>query len=80
MDNNVRYPCMSDRASQALWNMALLPNVEANSDPHSYGFRPYRGCWDANAQIRTPLDKPNSPTWVLDADIEKCTPSITTGF
>jgi RNA-directed DNA polymerase len=65
-------PCMSDRASQALWNMALLPVVEATSDPHSYGFRPYRGCWDANAQIRTLLDKPNSPQWVLDADIEKC--------
>ena len=42
-------PCMSDRAYQALWNIALLPTVEATSDPHSYGFRPYRGCWDANA-------------------------------
>jgi RNA-directed DNA polymerase len=69
-------PCMSDRARQALWNMALLPNVEANSDPHSYGFRPYRGCWDANAQIRILLDKQASPTWVLDADIEKCFDSI----
>ena len=65
-------PCMDDRARQALWNLSLLPCVEATSDPHSYGFRPYRGCWDANAQIRTILDKPNSPTWVLDADIEKC--------
>ena len=65
-------PCMSDRACQALWNMALLPCVEATSDPHSYGFRPYRGCWDANAQIRLLLDKQNSPTWILDADIEKC--------
>jgi RNA-directed DNA polymerase len=63
---------MNDRARQALWNMALLPNVEATSDPHSYGFRPYRGCWDANAQIRSLLDKPYSPTWVLNADIEKC--------
>jgi RNA-directed DNA polymerase len=69
-------PCMSDRASQALWNMALLPNVKANSDPHSYGFRPYGGCWDANAQIRNLLDKPNSPTWILDATIEKCFNSI----
>jgi RNA-directed DNA polymerase len=69
-------PCMSDRARQALWNMALLPVVEATSDPHSYGFRPYRGCWDANAQIRTILDKPNSPTWILDATIEKCFDSI----
>jgi len=65
-------PCMTDRAQQALWTMALLPIVDATSDPHSYGFRPYRGCWDANAQIRYLLDKPNSPTWILDADIEKC--------
>jgi RNA-directed DNA polymerase len=65
-------PCMEDRARQALWNLSLLPCVEATSDPHSYGFRPYRGCWDANAQIRHLLDKSTSPTWVLDADIEKC--------
>ena len=56
--------------------MCLLPYVEATSDPHSYGFRPYRGCWDANAQIRTLLDKPTSPTWVLNADIETCFDTI----
>lgn len=65
-------PCMSDRANQALWNIALLPVVEATSDPHSYGFRPYRSCWMANKQIRTLLDHHQSPKWVLDADIEKC--------
>lgn len=64
--------CMNDRACQALWNMALLPIVKAKSDPHSYGFRPYRGCWDANAQIRYLLDKHRSTEWVLDAVIEKC--------
>jgi RNA-directed DNA polymerase len=69
-------PCMSDRASQALWNMALLPCVEATSDPHSYGFRPYGGCWDANAQMRTLLSRKDSPTWILDATIEKCFDSI----
>lgn len=52
--------------------MALLPVVEATSDPPSYRFRPYRGCWDANAQIRTLLDKSNRPQWVLATDIEKC--------
>jgi RNA-directed DNA polymerase len=65
-------PCMSDRARQALWNTSLLPVVEANSDPHSYGFRPYRSCWIANKQIRTLLDKNHSPKWILDADIKKC--------
>ena len=65
-------PCISDRAKQALWNQALLPVVEATSDPNSYGFRPYRSCWNANKQVRTLLDKPNSSEWILDADIEKC--------
>lgn len=65
-------PCMDDRARQALWNMALLPCVEATSDLNSYGFRPYRGCWDANSHIRKLLDKSRSPKWVLGADIEKC--------
>nr|AOC61645.1 putative reverse transcriptase and intron maturase [Gloeotilopsis planctonica] len=65
-------PCMSDRASQVIWNLALLPMVEATSDHHSYGFRPCRDCWDVNAQIRTLLDKPESAQWVLIADIEKC--------
>lgn len=65
-------PCISDRAYQALWNTSLLPAVEATSDPNSYGFRPYRSCWTANKQIRTLLDKKQSPEWILDADIEKC--------
>jgi RNA-directed DNA polymerase len=65
-------PCMSDRARQALWNLSLLPVIEANSDPQSYEFRPYRSCWSANKQIRTLLDKNQSPKWILDADIEKC--------
>lgn len=65
-------PCISDRARQALWNISLLPVVEVTSDPHSYGFRPYRSCWNANKQIRTLLDKNHSPEWILDADIEKC--------
>ena len=65
-------PCMSDRARQALWKISLLPSVEATSDPHSYGFRPYRSCWNANKQVRTLLDRNQSPKWILDADIEKC--------
>lgn len=64
-------PCMSDRARQALWNMSLLPSVEAISDRHSYGFRSYHECWHVNAQIRHLLEKPTSPTWILNAEIEK---------
>lgn len=69
-------PCMFDRANQALWNLALLPVVEAQSDLRSYGFRPYRNTWHAYAQIRRLLSRRNSPRWVLDADIEKCFDTI----
>jgi RNA-directed DNA polymerase len=69
-------PAMKDRANQALWAMALNPVVESLSDPVSYGFRPYRGCWDAHAQIRVLLSRKNSPQWILDADIQKCFDSI----
>lgn len=69
-------PCMNDRARQALWKVSLLPCVEATSDLNSYGFRPYRGCWDANSHIRKLLDKSRSPKWILDADIEKCFDTI----
>ena len=73
---SLNIPCMSDRARQALWNLALQPVVEATSDPNSYGFRPYRGPWHANGQLRTLLGRVNSPAWVLDADIEACFDTI----
>lgn len=69
-------PTMRDRARQALWNLALSPVVETQSDPVSYGFRLRRGCWDAHAQIRVLLSKKDSPKWVLDADIQKCFDTI----
>lgn len=66
-------PDMFDRARQVLWNYSLLPIVEANSDPHSNGFRcrPYQSFLIANKQIRTILDKKHSPEWILYAKIEK---------
>ena len=65
-------PVMFDRARQALWNLALIPVVETTSDSFSYGFRPYRGCWDAHAQIQAILSRKDSATWILDTDIRKC--------
>lgn len=67
---------MMDRARQALWNLALSPVVESTSDPVSYGFRPYRSCWDAHAQIKVVLSRKDSPKWILDADIRKCFDTI----
>jgi len=54
-------PIMLDRALQSLIKMAIDPIVEQDSDLHSYGFRKYRGAWDAITRTRTVLDKPSSP-------------------
>lgn len=65
-------PVMLDRARQALWNLALSPVVKSTLDPVSYGFRSYRSCWDAHAQIKVVLSRKDSAQWVLDANIRKC--------
>lgn len=36
-------------------NLVLLPLVEMNCDPNSYGFRPYRDCKMAIAAVRNQL-------------------------
>ncbi len=64
-------PCMWDRANQALWDLALLPVAEELSDNNSYGFRPFKGAWDAYAQIHTLFSrKKYAADWILDADIK----------
>ena len=64
-------PCMWDRANQALWDLALLPVAEELSDNNSYGFRPFKGAWDAYAQIHLLFSRKRyAADWVLDADIK----------
>lgn len=63
-------PVMSDRATQALFKLALEPEWEARFEPNSYGFRPGRGAHDATKQIYISISK--KPKYVLDADIRKC--------
>jgi RNA-directed DNA polymerase len=63
-------PTMDDRINQALFKLALEPEWEAKFEPHSYGFRPGRGCHDAIKQIYISIRK--MPKYVLDADIRKC--------
>jgi len=65
-------PCMSDRAAQAVHKMGLEPIAETLADPHSYGFRPFRRCADAIAQLFALLAKKTGPCWILEADIEGC--------
>src|SRR6056297_2219584 len=65
-------PTLKDRAMQALHKLALAPFAETFGDPNSYGFRELRSCADAIAMAFNALSKPNSATWVLEADITGC--------
>jgi len=69
-------PTMMDRAMQALYKLALAPVAETTADSHSYGFREGRSCADAVAAAFNFLSKPNSATWVLEADIAGCYDNI----
>ena len=65
-------PCMSCRAMQALYLLALDPIAETTSDPNSYGFRKARSPADAIEQCFTALGKTRSPQWILEGDIKAC--------
>jgi RNA-directed DNA polymerase len=65
-------PCMTDRAMQALYALALEPIVECRADPNSYGFRPYRSTHDAIEQLVICLSRRCSGQWVLEGDIKAC--------
>src|SRR5256884_866351 len=63
-------PCMSCRAMQALYLLALDPIAETTSDPNSYGFRKARSPADAIVQCFTALGKTRSPQWILEGAIK----------
>ena len=69
-------PTMYDRAMQALYKLGLAPVAETTADRNSYGFREGRSCADAVAAAFNALSKPNSATWVLEADITGCYDNI----
>jgi len=69
-------PTQMDRAMQALHKLALAPVAETLADPNSYGFRECRSCADAIAASFNALSKPNSATWVFEADITGCYDNI----
>lgn len=69
-------PTMHDRAMQALYKLALSPVAETKADRNSYGFRENRSCADAVSAAFNALAKPNSGTWVLEADITGCYDNI----
>jgi RNA-directed DNA polymerase len=63
-------PTVADRVVQAALKLVLEPIFEADFEPVSYGFRPYRRAHDAIADIHHYGTK--GYQWVLDADIEAC--------
>jgi RNA-directed DNA polymerase len=77
--DKVRYlgiPAMKDRAMQMLYQFALDPVVEVQSDRNSYGFRKERCAWDAIAQLHTVLCHQDNAKWVLEGDIKGCFDNI----
>ncbi len=69
-------PTMRDKAMQALYKLALIPVAETTADRNSYGFRESRSSADAVASAFNALAKPNSATWILEADITGCYDNI----
>lgn len=65
-------PSVIDRATQAVYLLAVDPVLECKSDNNSYGGRTYRSAQGAVTILRSLLDKPNSPKWVFETDIAKC--------
>lgn len=73
-------PTLLDRAVQAVYHLAVDPVVETRSDRNSYGFRKGRSQHDAIAYLRSWLDKPYAPSFILETDIAKCFDKINHGF
>ena len=59
-------PTIRDRVVQGALRSVLEPIYERDFAPHSYGFRPGRGCRDALRQVQGLLDR--GYTWIVDAD------------
>jgi len=61
---------------QALYKLALAPVAATKADRNSYGFREGRSCAYAISAAFNALSKPNSATWVFEADVEGCYDNI----
>ena len=61
-------PTVTDRVVQAALRMAIEPIFESRFHPHSYGFRPGRGCKDALRHVDGLLD--TGRTHVVEVDIK----------
>lgn len=73
-------PCMTDRAMQGLYLLALEPVVEMISDKHSYGFRPKRSAADTIERCFKCLARKDTAQFILEGDIETCFDSISNSW
>ena len=62
-------PTVRDRIVQTALRLVLEPIFERDFAPHSYGFRPGRGCKDALRRVDALLAA--GQTWVVDADLRR---------
>ena len=69
-------PCMTDRALQALYLLALAPIAEPLAEPNSYGFRLERSPADAIDQCHRVLALRWSAQWLLEGDMHSGFDSI----
>jgi RNA-directed DNA polymerase len=65
-------PTVTDRVVQASLKLVLEPIFEADFQPCSYGFRPYRRAHDAVAEVRHFTSNPRNYEWVVEGDITAC--------
>lgn len=61
-------PTVQDRIVQGAIRQVIEPIFEKHFAPHSYGFRPGRGCRDALRQVQQLLDE--GYRYVVDADLK----------
>lgn len=61
-------PSVRDRVVQTALRHVLEPILERDFAPHSYGFRPGRGCGQALDRVERLLTE--GSTWVVDADLK----------
>lgn len=69
-------PTMKDRATQAVYLLAMEPISETKADRNSYGFRPERATQDGIEQCFRILSKKTSSKWILEGDIRGCFDNI----
>lgn len=67
-------PCVRDRVVQAALRLVIEPIFERQFMPHSYGFRPGRGCKDALREVHRLLKA--GYTHVVEADFKSYFDSI----